>query len=86
VGPGGDLPDRAASPQQLFDKRLTDPKEGDKGELRAGLLVISSQNVLSEVAKIGLHALKTKPSSPYVQSKTALNPLWQRQDKQDNGR
>jgi hypothetical protein len=73
VRSGGDLPGRAATSQQLLDKGLTHPKKGGNRALRTDMLVTSAQNFLSEVEGIGFHALNHKSSTPYIQSKTAIN-------------
>jgi len=55
----GNVPSHAVTPQQLFDKGLTDPKEGRDTALRAQVLITGPQDVLSEVEGVGSHARKS---------------------------
>jgi hypothetical protein len=63
VGARRDSPSGTAPPQQLLDERLADPKEGRNGALRAELLVIGAENLLSQVKGVGFHATSIKGSS-----------------------
>jgi hypothetical protein len=77
VWTGCDLPGRAATPQQFFDKGLTDPKEGGDAGLRAKMLVTRPKDFLSKVEGVGFHALEISSFPPvYAIDKRCSTSLW----------
>jgi len=56
MGPRRNLPGGPPPPQQLLQARVADAEQGRQGPLRAAVLIVSTQNFLSEVKRIRFHA------------------------------
>jgi hypothetical protein len=72
VGAWSDVPGGSTPSEALFDKGLTDAKEGGNGTLGAEPLLAGAENLLSQVQGLGFHAPEPNAVLPYIQSRTAL--------------